>query len=702
MVAVLGEICTRRNGTLQPLPGTRARSLLVALATHPGRSRSMAALIDDVWGDEPPRSPQNALHTQVSRLRAALPEAALELGPAGYRLVLDDDAVDLTRAGALERAARRLLDDGDHRAALDAVTVARALWRGDPGADLPDGDLARDLRATALVRRIALDDLEIAARTALGDLAGALPLVKARAQRNPFDEPAHLALMNTLADLGHAADALDVFAALRARLADQLGTDPGPALVEANTAILRGQAEPAASPTRAPTAIGLRAAPNALLGRDDDLAAIEALLRRSRVTTVLGPGGTGKTRVAHEIGMRIAHTEPVVLVELASLRSGGDVIGAICATLGLSEADVAPGTLVRAQLHSARERLRIALSVRPMLLILDNCEHLVADVAEAVADLVAASDQLTVLTTSRAPLMIAAETVYPLPPLAVDEAGSPATELFRIRARAVRPSARLDPVEVARLCRTIDGLPLAIELAAARVRTLSVAEINDRLGDRFALLRSTDRTSPERHRTLRAVIDWSWNLLTPPEQAALRRLCRFPAGFTLDAAVAVAEWGAVDDAASALDGLVNQSLLDVLETDGGLRYHMLETVREFGEEETGDDEAVEVTRRMAAWARRLARDLSEGIYGERQIAAVHRVEAEHDNLVAILRAALDRADAVTAYHVFPVLATLWAIRGAHSEVHNGRARCCRSTPAPTRTRSPAISPCSPTCWPACT
>ena len=215
----------------------------------------------------------------------------------------------------------------------------------------------------------------------------------------------------------------------------------------------------------------------------------------------------------------------------------------------------------------------------------------------------------------------------------------------------------------------VDGLPLAIELAAARVRTLSVAEINDRLGDRFALLRSTDRTSPERHRTLRAVIDWSWNLLTPSEQAGLRRLCKFPAGFTFDAAVAVAEWGEVDDAGSALDGLVNQSLLDVLETDGGLRYHTLETVREFGEEQSSDHETEEVTRRMAAWARRLARDLAEGIYGERQIVAVHRVEAEHDNLVAILRAALDRADAVAVYHVFPVLAALWAIRGAHTEVH---------------------------------
>ena len=245
-------------------------------------------------GDEPPRSPQNALHTQVSRLRAALPEAALELGPAGYRLVLDDDAVDLTRAGALERAARRLLDDGDHRAALDAVTVARALWRGDPGADLPDGDLARDLRATALVRRIALDDLEIAARTALGDLAGALPLVKARAQRTR-STAAHLALMNTLADLGHAADALRRVRRTPRPPHRPTRHHPGPALVEANTAILRGQAEPAASPTRAPTAIGLRAAPNALLGRDNDLAAIEALLRRSRVTTVLGPGGTGKT-----------------------------------------------------------------------------------------------------------------------------------------------------------------------------------------------------------------------------------------------------------------------------------------------------------------------------------------------------------------------------------------------------------------------
>ena len=205
----------------------------------------MAALIDDVWGDEPPRSPQNALHTQVSRLRAALPEATLELGPARLPARARRRRRRPHPRRTLERAARRLLDDGDHRAALDAVTVARALWRGDPGADLPDGDLARDLRVTAVARG-APPSTTSRSPPAPPSATSPAPChwCKARAQRNPIDEPAHLALINTLADLGRAADALDVFAALRARLADQLGTDPGPALVEANTAILRGQAEP--------------------------------------------------------------------------------------------------------------------------------------------------------------------------------------------------------------------------------------------------------------------------------------------------------------------------------------------------------------------------------------------------------------------------------------------------------------------------
>ncbi|TQF68880.1 AAA family ATPase [Rhodococcus spelaei] len=693
-VALLGEVSTRREGVLVPLPGARARSLLVALARRPGGSRSAQALIEDVWGENPPRSPLNALHTQISRLRAALPEGTIEMGPAGYRLDLGRGQVDLTFARMLEQQAAQLHAEGDHRGAVVKAQQARALWRGEPGADLPPGEPARELADEASARLAGLDAVELAALVAAGELRLALPLARSSVERAPLDEQSHGQLMVVLHGLGRSNEALEVFAGLRARLADRLGTDPSPRLVELNAAVLTGGAprsdaatvvnpvpgqldHGAAGPDRPgtrplPSALGLRAAPNALLGRDGDLDAIEELLTTSRAVTVLGPGGTGKTRVAHALGSRVAERIPVVLVELASLRSGGDVVAAISGTLGLSEAELTPGSgLTRARLHDARDRLREALSARRSLLILDNCEHLVDDVAEVVADLVAASENLTVLATSRAPMAITAEAVYPLPPLVIDEAGSPATELFRTRALAVRPAAQLDPGEVARLCRTLDGLPLAIELAAARVRTMSVQEINARLTDRFSLLRSGDRTSPERHRTLRAVIEWSWNLLEPAQQAALRRLCRFPAGFTLAAAAEVAQWGQVTDIDAALDGLVNQSLLAVVEGSDspGLRYHMLETVREFGEEQlAAAGEADEVGARTLAWAEAFCRDAVRDFLSGDQVATSLRVEAEHDNLLAVLRHALSTGEGRAALTVFPVLGTTWTIRGAHSEV----------------------------------
>lgn len=691
-VALLGDVATRRDGVLAPLPGPRARSLLVALARRPGHSRSAAALIEDVWGDTPPKSPANALHTQISRLRSALPEGAIEVGPAGYRLVLAPDQVDLARARALARQAGQCHADGDPEGALRTIGQARALWRGEPGADLPDGDLADDLATEAAAHRDALDTLELAVLVAAGNYDEALPIARSTAGASPLDEGAHALLMQCLHGAGRSSEALDVFAGLRGRLVGRLGVDPSARLVDLNAAILRGeQAEhatsgdggPSGGPEPAtrmlPSTIGLRAAPNPLLGRRTDLAALQLLLESSRVVTVLGPGGTGKTRVAHALGGEVSARMPVALVELAPLRSGEDLVAAISGTLGLSEADLAPGGLTRTRIHDARQRLRDALAARPSLLILDNCEHLIDAVADVVSDLIAASPHLTVLATSRAPMAITAESVYPLPPLAIDDDGSPAIELFRARALAVRPSVRLDRGEVERLCRTLDGLPLTIELAAARVRTLSVEEINARLVDRFALLRSGDRTSPERHRTLRAVIDWSWNLLEAPERAALRRLCRFPAGFTADAAATAAQWGEVVDVADALEGLVNQSMLSVVEpSDGadavGLRYHMLETVREFGEEQSDGDETAEVRGRTGAWAERFSREAFHDFVSGRQIAAAHRVEAEHDNLLAVLRYALSEKLVRTVYTVFPVLGGMWASRGAHSEVFNWAPR----------------------------
>lgn len=832
VVGLLGEVALRRDGALVPLPGVRARMLLAALAVTPGRSRSAQALIDDVWGEQPPRAPMNALHTQVSRLRAALPEGAVEIGPAGYRLGLTAEQVDLSAVTLLLTQARAT---HDHTRCLDLVAQARSLWRGEPGADLTAGPLADELATAAADRWAALDALELTAREAIGDLNGALSLARATASADPLSEPAARTLMRLLATAGHTNEALDVFATLRAALADHLGTDPGPAVAELNTAILRGDFPPPASestaghassaseqltdprgdlgagrsadrqagppggddPTRPqaaggpvsvvrgdlthrqagdgsasavrgepawqpvdggpvsavrgepvqwpaddgavsavrgeptqwpdvdrlspsarreqaqrPSAIGVRAAPNALLGRADDLLALEDLLRTSRVTTVLGPGGTGKTRVANELGARMARNQPVVLVELASVRADGsaeargEVEAAVGAVLGLGDFARDP-LLIRAGIKvELRQRLRDALSERPMLLILDNCEHLIDAVAEVVADLVGSCDQLTVLTTSRAPLAITAEAVYPLAPLAIDAAGSPATELFLARAKAVRPTARLNPEVVARLCHRLDGLPLAIELAAARVRTMSVEEIDARLEHRFALLRSGDRSSPERHRTLHAVIAWSWNLLDEPQQIALRRLCRFPAGFTLAAAEFVAGGPEVGDVVAAVEGLVGQSLLTVLEDDRPdpevdlpLRYRMLETVREFGEEqlaaqsgtrstETGrsetvtaatrtehadslgspPDEAELVAQRMCGWARAFALNAARRYHDSDQVTIVLTVAAEMDNLTAVLRLADERRDARTMYTVFPIAAMLWVMRGAHMEL----------------------------------
>ncbi|MGW4242233.1 AfsR/SARP family transcriptional regulator [Nocardia sp. NPDC004722] len=838
LVALLGEIALRRDGALAAVPGARARLLVAALATHPGRSRGAQALIDEVWGDTPPRAPMNALHTQVSRLRSALPDGALEIGPAGYRLALAPEQVDLTLAQQLEKQARQAHTTGDDRTCLTLLAAARSLWRGEPAADLPPGPVAEELATLAAVRLRALDALELAAREAIGDLPAAIELAERAAAADPFDEPAHGTLMRLLAATGRTNEALDVFATLRTRLVDQLGADPGPTLVALNTAILRGEPLPglrgrgrpgfstdnavaqddrantsspgatgpdghdgahglpggsaqrlsagAAGPgypvahravgsthtggeQRPPSesafaarglaavpqpgaipagvlgsreghvapegttggvdsaggakdaqqhwdsmgdplgnppatgsprpmrravgtaataaarepmgepAIGLRAAPNPLLGREADLAALEQILRFSRVVTVLGPGGTGKTRIANELGARMAHDTAVTLVELASLRADSEstadtrleIETAIATTLGVADIMRDPALLRQTGTgRDIRQKLREALAVRPTLLILDNCEHIIEPVAEVVADLVGVSDQLTVLTTSRAPLELMAEAVYPLPPLAIDAAGSPATDLFEARARGVRPSVRLDPEVVARLCRTLDGLPLAIELAAARVRTMSVEEIDSRLDHRFALLRSGDRSSPQRHRTLHAVIEWSWNLLDEAQRVALRRLCRLPAGFTLEAAEYLLSGPEIDDPAMALDGLVSQSLLAVLEDEAGCtRYRMLETVREFGEEQlahTGETDLV--MDRMSQWAREFAVDTARRYSTDEQVPALLALGAEADNLIAVLRYALEQRDLETVHTVFPILAGLWMLRGAHAEL----------------------------------
>ena len=660
VVRILGVVATVIEGSSMPVPGARARALLVALALAPGRAQSAHYLVEQVWPEHVPRSPKNALQTQISRLRAALPNGSLESGPAGYRLVLDAADIDLGRARTLARAAQDRLGHSQFQEALELVVDALGLWRGDP---------VDAVRAEADAIEITLRSVQVSALLGLRRFGDALPLARARAAADPVDEPAAADLMRALHGLGRSNDALTVFATLRREIADRLGTDPSPATTALNTEIL-GHDTPKLLHT-----VGLRVAPNELIGRGGDIDAIETLLAGSRVTTVLGPGGAGKTRIAHALGHRAAARMSVTFVELASLRSGEDVASAIGATLGLTEADFKVGGLQVTRVHSIQERLAEVLSTRRGLLILDNCEHVIDEVAQVVDMLVSATDSVTVLATSRAPLGITAESVFPLPSLGVSGLDSPATELFCIRARAVRPSARLDAEAVARLCRTLDGLPLAIELAAARVKSMTVEDIETRLDRRFALLQTPDRTRPERHRTLHAVIDWSWNLLDATEQAAVRRLCRFPAGFDLDAARWVAEWSGVEDISIALDGLVNQSMLTVVETPTGIRYKMLETVREYCEEQLAASGEVDgVAARLRSWSTSIAVRVSDGYSDGRVADVVELVEVEHDNLLSLMRHSFAQRISDHVCTLFSVLGYFWAMRGAHSEVLNWAQR----------------------------
>ncbi|WP_431043556.1 AfsR/SARP family transcriptional regulator [Streptomyces sp. P1-3] len=753
----------------QPLPvgGARLRALLAALALRAARPAStpVDVLIDEVWGDAPPHDGPAALQALVGRLRRAIGKDAVLSAPGGYRLDAVPDDVDLLRFECLVDAGGRALDAGDPETAAATLRTALGLWRGPALADLPDREAAaarpEALRLTALHQRVAAD-------LALGRAAGLVPELRELVADHPLDETFHAQLIQALRAAGRSADALAAYEDVRRGLADRLGTEPGSELQRLYGQLLNGgpptseaptsearmpdarmpgtpvlgppvAALPGPIPASRPVPGNLRARLTSFVGRQNEIGALRDDLSSSRLVTLTGPGGSGKTRLSEETAAALgaAHPDGIWAAELAPLDDPCAVPGTVLSALGRRETSLlGSGLEGRTSGPDAADptaRLIEYCAPRRLLLLLDNCEHVI-DAAAALAEtLLAACPGVTILATSREPLGVPGETVRPVEPLLP----APAHQLFAERAAAVRPG--FDPARdpateaaVAEICRRLDGLPLAIELAAARLRLLTPRQIADRLDDRFRLLTTGSRTVLPRQQTLRAVVDWSWDLLDERERTLLRRASVFAGGWTLGAAESVcadaapqggagaAQQGRVDavrqgladaaqqegadpvrqggadapdpsvriehhDVLDLLSALVDKSLLVVdhpqhpQRPDSEVRFRMLETIYEYvieraaGTTAARQDHAAAI-RRHTAHFRAFAHTADPRLRSAEQLPWLRRVEAELDNIRAALHRAIECRDEGSVIAIVLDMGWFWWLRNYRDEGASWTAR----------------------------
>ncbi|MER5206619.1 BTAD domain-containing putative transcriptional regulator [Streptomyces sp. NPDC002825] len=637
MFRLLGPL-TVADATGAPIPvtgGPKVRALLARLLLDAGRTVPVERLVDGLYGDEPPAGAQGALQAQVSRLRRALPPGvAVEFSPAGYRLAVED--VDVLRFEALVREGARAGAAGDPVRAAALLREALGLWRGPALADVREAPFAAGQAARLDALRLdAVEEWAAAELTAGGDPALLVRELEHLSREHPLRERLRGLQMRALGAAGRQAEALAVYEAVRAALAEELGADPSPELSAVHLELLRGGESTASQRTFPP----LPAPLTDFVGREGERERLTALMAAARLVTLVGPGGAGKTRLALEVGAGLRGE--VRFVDLGVVAGTGDGSGP--ASGEVAEA-FAAGLGVR-----GAARLEAALAGRPVVLIVDNCEHVVVETAVLVRRLLAALPALRVLTTSREALGITGESLLPLGALAPEAA----EELFVRRAAAVRPGFT-GHARVAELCSGLDGLPLAVELAAARLRTLSVEELADGLGERFELLSRGDRTAPERHRTLRAVVEWSWSLLEPGERELAARLSVFRGGATAEAVARVCGPGAY-----ALASLVEKSLVEVRD-DG--RYRMLETIRAYAAERLPAGDPAPAAHH--AYYRELAETADPELRGPAQLEWLARLDAEDANL----RAALRRGTPEEGLRLVAALSPYWWLRGLRGRV----------------------------------
>ncbi|MBC9712426.1 winged helix-turn-helix domain-containing protein [Streptomyces sp. TRM66268-LWL] len=720
------------DGTPVTLGGARLRGLLTVLALRPGRALPVGQLVDEVWDGDPPADANGALQALVGRLRRSLGTEAVELGPGGYRLVAEADDVDAYRFERLAAEAANALADGDAVKAMALFDEGLALWRGPALADLPDRG-AEAARWEA--RRLEARRGRLAAALALGRAEQILPELAALAEARPLDEPLQVLRLRALRDAGRPAEALAAYEDVREHLADQLGADPGPELRALHAELLspgvglpgveRPGSEPPAGPAADPLAAtspapetplpqspapesrkgNLRARLTSFVGREAELQALRDDLASARLVTLLGPGGAGKTRLSQEAADGLSFRDGVWLAELAPVSADADpeaVPEAVLTALGARETVLygAGAEELRSVDRSGQDplvRLVEHCARRELLLVLDNCEHVIGAAADMLAYLLARCPGLTVLATSREPLGVPGESVRPLGPLPE----AMALRLLGERGAAARPGFTVDEDRAAaeEICRRLDGQPLAIELAAARLRMLTPRQIADRLDDRFRLLTGGSRTVLPRQQTLRAVVDWSWDLLDEPERAVLRRLSVFARGCDLSAAEAVC--GAVPatdgdaachlhlmvdrrDVLDLLGSLVDKSLVvAVPSANGEMRYRLLETVAEYAAERL--DEAGEralAERAHLVHYRELARTTDPLLRTSRQFEAIELIETEYENLRTSLRRAIALRDEHEALCLVHSLCWYWQMRDQRAEAQHWSAAAVQLGPEP--------------------
>jgi predicted ATPase/DNA-binding SARP family transcriptional activator len=662
---LLGPLEVSADGLPLALGALKQRMLLALLLLNPNETVSRERAVDAVWDQNPPGRPDAALQVYVHHLRRSLGVDRIVTQGSGYLLRADVDEVDALQFERLLAAARSLITS-DTQQSLETLDEALALWRGEALADLPANAFVAAERSRLSEARLGAVELRFEARLALGESESLVPELEFFVRENPLRERGWAQLMLALYRAGRQADALQVYGTVRDRLGEELGLQPGPQLRELERAILRHDASltPRARPeTVRELRVPLPSTP--LVGRRLEIAAVTALLADPalRILTLVGPGGVGKTRLAIAAALEAdrSFSDGSVFVDLTNVLDAELLPYAIGTALGVAApagADVV-------------DELAEMLASRELLLVLDNFEQIV-EAAPVLARLSGRAPRVRFLVTSRAALRLTAERLYPVPPLTVPDSdvpfeeivGSDAVRVFLARARAADSSFQLtdgNVAAVAEVCRVLDGLPLAIELAAARGNLLSPRQLLDRLAEPLDVLTAGDRDSPVRHRTLRATVEWSYELLAPEQRRLFERLAVFAGGCTFDA---------VQDICSAdldsLAALLDNSLLVREQVPGQqTRFRMLVTVRSLADKLLEEPARSRLRERHAAYYLQLVEDAIRQTTEERPREAeiFEALAQDHDNLRAALHHAEERRDVDTLLRLAVAMRLFWNIRG---------------------------------------